>query len=236
MRTLTASAAKDIGVRMFDGSMRGSDYNDGGFGSFSLPVYTLYEATHAALGPARAFSDAARSYFLNPGNPFSYTTWGKSVAAACEVFERVTRRYGKPGFGLESTLVGGERVAVREGVVWQRPFCKLVHFARNVKSQRRADPKILLVAPMSGHYATLLRGTVAAFLPNHEVYVTDWEDARMVPVSAGSFDLDDYIDYVISMLHALGGDTHIIGVCQPSVPVLAAVALMERKDDPFVPL
>jgi poly(3-hydroxybutyrate) depolymerase len=221
---------------MFDGSMRGSDYNDGGFGSFSLPVYTFYEATHAALGPARAFSDAARSYFLNPGNPFSYTTWGKSVAAACEVFERVTRRYGKPGFGLESTLVGGERVAVREEVVWQRPFCKLVHFARNVKSQRRADPKILLVAPMSGHYATLLRGTVAAFLPNHEVYVTDWEDARMVPVSAGSFDLDDYIDYVISMLHALGGDTHIIAVCQPSVPVMAAVSRMEAEKDPYSPL
>src|SRR5215218_10713618 len=109
---------------MFDGSMRGSEFNSGGFGGFSVPVYSLYEATHAALGPARAFSDAAQAYFQNPGNPFSYTPWGKSVAAACEVFERVTRRYGKPSFGIETTLVGGERVAVREEVAWQRPFCR----------------------------------------------------------------------------------------------------------------
>jgi len=221
---------------MFDGSMDGSGYSGGAFGAFSMPVYSLYEATHAALGPARALSDATKAYFLNPGNPFSHTPWGKSVAAACEVFERVTRRYGKPAFGLDTTLVGGERVSVREEIVWQRPFCKLIHFARAIKAQRRPDPKILLVAPMSGHYATLLRGTVAAFLPNHEVYITDWEDARMVPLSAGSFDLDDYIDYVVSMLHALGPDTHVVGVCQPSVPVMAAVSRMEAEKDPYIPL
>jgi poly(3-hydroxybutyrate) depolymerase len=100
---------------------------------------------------------------------------------------------------------------------------------------RRPQPKVLLVAPMSGHFATLLRGTVEAFLPNHEVYITDWTDARMVPVSAGAFDLDTYIDYVIAMLHALGGDVHVVGVCQPSVPVLAAVSLMEADKDPNVP-
>jgi poly(3-hydroxybutyrate) depolymerase len=222
---------------MFDGSMHGSEYGGGlgGFGGFSVPVYSLYEATHAALGPARAFSDATRALFLNPGNPLSHTPWGKSVAAACELFERVTRRYGKPSFGIDTTLVSGERVAVREEVVWERAFCKLIHFARSLRSQRRQDPKILLVAPMSGHYATLLRGTVAAFLPNHEVYITDWEDARMVPLSAGRFDLDDYIDYVVSMLHALGPDTHVIGVCQPSVPVMAAVSRMEAEGDPYAP-
>jgi poly(3-hydroxybutyrate) depolymerase len=216
---------------MFDRSVTGSE-----FGSASVPVYALYEATHAALGPARAFSDATKAFFLNPGNPFSHTPWGKSVAAACEVFERVTRRYGKPTFGIDSVLVGGERVAVHEDVVWQRPFCQLLHFARAITGARRPDPKVLIVAPMSGHYATLLRGTVEAFLPNHEVYITDWTDARMVPLSDGNFDLDDYIDYVISMLHALGPDTHVIAVCQPSVPVMAAVARMEADSDVYAPL
>jgi poly(3-hydroxybutyrate) depolymerase len=206
-----------------------------GMGAISTPVYALYETTHAALGPSRAFSDATRAFFENPGNPMSKTPWGKSVAAACEVFERVTRRYGKPAFGIHDTLVGGERVAVHEDVVWQRPFCNLLHFSRSIRGNRRPDPKLLIVAPMSGHYATLLRGTVEAFLPNHEVYITDWIDARMVPISDGRFDLDDYIDYIISMLHALGPDTHVIGVCQPSVPVMAAVSRMEAERDPYAP-
>ena len=220
-----------------DGVMMFEDFSGNlGFGAMSMPVYALYEATHAALGPTRALSDATRAFFENPGNPFSKTPWGKSVAAACEVFERVTRRYGKPAFGIQDVLVGGERVAVHEDVVWQRPFCNLIHFNRSIRASRRPDPKMLIVAPMSGHYATLLRGTVAAFLPNHEVYITDWVDARMVPLSEGSFDLDDYIDYVISMLHTLGPDTHVIGVCQPSVPVMAAVSRMEAEDDPYTPL
>ncbi|MEW9308560.1 MULTISPECIES: polyhydroxyalkanoate depolymerase [Labrys] len=207
-----------------------------GLGAISAPVYTIYEATHAALGPTRAFSDATRAFFENPGNPFSMTTWGKSVAAACEVFERVTRRYGKPEFGIKDVLVGGERVAVHEEVVWRRPFCNLLRFSRAIRGNHRPDPKLLIVAPMSGHYATLLRGTVEAFLPNHEVYITDWTDARLVPVSEGRFDLDDYIDYIISMLHVLGPDTHVIGVCQPSVPVMAAVSRMEAENDPYAPL
>ena len=220
-----------------DGVMMFEDFSGNlGFGAMSIPVYAFYEATHAALGPTRALSDATRAFFENPGNPFSKTPWGKSVAAACEVFERVTRRYGKPAFGIQDVLVGGERVAVHEDVVWQRPFCNLIHFNRSIRASRRPDPKMLIVAPMSGHYATLLRGTVAAFLPNHEVYITDWVDARMVPLSEGSFDLDDYIDYVISMLHTLGPDTHVIGVCQPSVPVMAAVSRMEAEDDPYTPL
>jgi poly(3-hydroxybutyrate) depolymerase len=159
------------------------------------------------------------------------------MAAACELFERSTRRYGKPEWQISSTLVGGERVPVHISTVWERPFCKLIHFERAFEHPpKRPQPRLLIVAPMSGHHASLLRGTVEAFLPNHDVYITDWVDARMVPVSEGSFDLDDYIDYLISILHALGGDTHAIAVCQPSVPVLAAVAIMEADDDPYVPV
>jgi poly(3-hydroxybutyrate) depolymerase len=200
----------------------------------SLPLYHLYELQHAALGPFRAAADATRLFFQNPVNPWTYTVVGKSLAAGCEMFERVTRRYGKPEWGIHSTLVGGERVSVHPQIVWQRPFCNLVHFER-VTLRPRRDPKVLIVAPMSGHYATLLRGTVEALLPDHDLYITDWADARMVPLTEGAFDLDDYIDYVISILHALGGDTHVIAVCQPSVPVLAAVSLMAARNDPYAP-
>jgi poly(3-hydroxybutyrate) depolymerase len=125
---------------------------------------------------------------------------------------------------------------VTEKVVWERPFCRLVHFERDLPAAERVrDPKILLVAPMSGHFATLLRGTVEALLPGHEVYITDWQDARDVPVTAGRFDLDDYIDYVREMLRYFAGDVHVFAVCQPAVPVLAAVSLMEQDHDPAVP-
>ena len=203
----------------------------------STPLYWLYEMSHAALNPTRALADATRLFFKNPINPLYFTTFGKSVAAAAEVFERSTRRYGKPGWRIASTLVGGERVPVHVSTFWERPFCRLTHFQRVfANAPKRPQPRLLIVAPLSGHHATLLRGTVEAFLPNHDVYITDWADARTVPVTAGSFNLDDYIDYVISMLHALGGDTHVIAVCQPSVPVLAAVALMEAQNDPYTPL
>src|SRR4029077_3254730 len=203
----------------------------------STPLYWLYELTHAALNPARAVADATRLAFRNPINPLYSTSFGKSVVAAAELFERSTRRYGRPEWRISSTLVGGERVPVRVESVWERPFCRLLHFGRVFeRAPRRQQPRLLIVAPLSGHYATLLRGTVEAFLPNHDVYITEWVDARMVPLADGRFDLDDYIDYVISMLHALGGNTHVVAVCQPSVPVLAAVACMEAKDDPYVPL
>jgi poly(3-hydroxybutyrate) depolymerase len=200
------------------------------------PMYWLWELSHAALNPARAIADATRLYYKNPINPLAATTFGKSMAAAAELFERSTRRYGRPEWEITDTTVGGERVPVHITVPWERPFCRLVRFERSIGHMpHRPQPRLLIVAPMSGHYATLLRGTVEAFLPNHDVYVTDWVDARMVPLSAGTFDLDDYIDYVISILHFLGGDTHVIAVCQPSVPVLAAVAAMEAADDPNVP-
>jgi poly(3-hydroxybutyrate) depolymerase len=208
---------------------------DGGL-VLSAPMYWFYELSHAALNPSRAFADAAKLYFKSPVNPLSFTTLGKSIAAACELFERSTRRYGRPEWEIASTLVGGERVPVQIASVWERPFCRLLHFERMLThAPRRPQPKILIVAPMSGHYPTLLRGTVEAFLPNHEVYITEWVDARMVPLADGAFDLDDYIDYLVSMLHKLQGDTHVIAVCQPSVPVLAAVARMEAEDDPYAP-
>ena len=183
----------------------------------------------------RAYADAVKLFYSNPLNPFSHTAFGRSVAATAELFERTTRRYGKPSFGLDSTKVGFKKVAVSEEVVWSRPFCDLIHFKRDLPAGTRPSPKLLMVAPMSGHYATLLRGTVEALLPHADVYITDWTDARMVPVTEGRFDLDDYVDYIIDMLHALGPDTHVMGVCQPSVPVLAAVAIMEGRGDRFAP-
>jgi poly(3-hydroxybutyrate) depolymerase len=197
--------------------------------------YQLYEMNLAALQPARAVADAVRMLYSNPLNPFSHTPFGRAVAASAELFERTTRRYGKPAFGLDATTIDGRTVPVAERIVWARPFCNLIRFERSLPAGRRPDPKLLIVAPMSGHYATLLRGTVEAMLPHADVHITDWVDARMVPVSQGHFDLDDYIDYVVGMFHALGPDTHVIAVCQPSVPVLAAVSLMEARGDRFAP-
>ncbi|ANM08473.1 polyhydroxyalkanoate depolymerase [Rhizobium leguminosarum bv. trifolii] len=199
--------------------------------------YQLYELNHAAMAPFRAAADIMRFAYANPLNPFSHTPLGRTMAASLEMFERTTRRYGKPEFGLKQTAIGGQMVSVREEIVWSRPFCNLLHFARNVPAAARGgnDPRILIVAPMSGHYATLLRGTVEALLPSADVYITDWIDARMVPMTEGTFDFDDYVDYVIEMLHFLGHDTHVIAVCQPSVPVLAAAAVMEEANDPLSP-
>ncbi|TCS02469.1 MULTISPECIES: polyhydroxyalkanoate depolymerase [unclassified Rhizobium] len=197
--------------------------------------YQLYELNHAALAPFRAAADIMRFAYANPLNPFSQTPMGRTISAGLEMFERTTRRYGKPEFGLDETLVDGRKVVVREEVVWARSFCNLLHFSRDVPAGHSGDPRILIVAPMSGHYATLLRGTVEALLPSADIYITDWLDARMVPMTEGTFDLSDYIDYVVEMLHFLGHDTHVIAVCQPSVPVLAAAAIMEEAKDPLAP-
>jgi poly(3-hydroxybutyrate) depolymerase len=195
--------------------------------------YQFYEMNRAAISPYRALAGATKLFYANPMNPLGQTAFGRSIAAACEVFERATRRYGKPAFDLPETMVDGRQVPVAERVVWRMPFCNLVHFERALPLDRAKDPTILIVAPMSGHYATLLRGTVEALLPHAEVYITDWIDARSVPVSDGSFDLDDYIDYVINMIHHLGPKTHIVAVCQPSVPVLAAASVMAARNDPL---
>jgi poly(3-hydroxybutyrate) depolymerase len=203
----------------------------------TTPLYWMYEMGQASLNPIRAMTDATKLLFQNPLNPLAHTEFGKSIAASCELFERTTRRYGKPEWGIKDVEVSGMRVPVHVHPIWERPFCKLLYFERMItRPPRKPQPRVLIVAPMSGHYATLLRGTVEAFLPDHDVYITDWADARMVPMSAGRFDLDDYIDYVIEMLQYLGGNVHVVAVCQPSVPVIAAAALMEASHDPFVPL
>lgn len=199
-------------------------------------LYHLYELNQAALTPARAAADAYRLLFRNPLNPASHTPIGRGAAAALELFERTTRRYRKPAWDIGTTEVDGREVQVRERVLIGKPFCNLVHFERAVSTRRRAkDSKILVVAPLAGHYPTLLRGTVRDLLPHHDVYVTEWQDARFVPRAEGPFDLDDYIDYVIEFLRYFGGDVHVLAVCQPTVPVFAAVALMEGRGDPAVP-
>jgi poly(3-hydroxybutyrate) depolymerase len=198
-------------------------------------AYLWYETAHWMLSPVRAATDATRLLFENPANPLSRTPYGRTVAAACELFERTTRRYDKPTFGLDATVVAGKPAAVTERTVWERPFCRVIAFDRAIVGEAAPQPKLLIVAPMSGHYATLLRGTVEAFLPTHQVFVTDWVDARLVPLAAGLFDLDDYIDYVMSMARSLGPNLHVLAVCQPSVPVIAAVARMEAESDPLAP-
>ena len=156
-------------------------------------LYQLHEMHHAAIAPLRLAAEAGRDLFRNPFNPLAYTPYGRTVAATCDILEQTPRRRGKPAFGLEHTTIGGKRVPVREEVVGRESFCRLVHFVR--EGAAPDDPRVLIVAPLSGHYATLLRGTVAELLPDHEVYITDWLNARMVPLAEGDFDLDDYIDY-----------------------------------------
>jgi poly(3-hydroxybutyrate) depolymerase len=196
-------------------------------------LYHVYDLHHAAIAPFRFMTEATQATFLHPFVPASYTGFGRAVAAGAELMERTTRRFGKPVFGLRSTTIDGAEVAVTEVDAVRRPFGNLKHF---VRATERKDPKLLIVAPLSGHYATLLRGTVEALLPHHDVYITDWTNARNVPVSLGGFHLDDYIAYVIDFLHRLGPGTHVLAVCQPAVPVLAAASLMAQANDPCRPL
>src|SRR6185312_5062383 len=187
----SAATQQGLGIkRMAIGEFGGAAKLSGDNGLLlSTPLYWFYEMGNAALNPSRAFADATKLFFKNPANPLSHTTYGKSVAAAMEVFERSTRRYRKPEWHIDSTTVGGERVPVHIKSIWQRPFCNLLHFEREfAHPPRRPQPKLLIVAPMSGHYPTLLRGTVETFLPNHDVYITEWVDARQVPLSEGRFD------------------------------------------------
>ncbi len=200
-------------------------------------LYHWFEMSRAGFGPARFAAETTRLFLNNPLNPITHTPFARQAVAAAEVFERTTRRYPKPEFGLKTTRVDGIPVRVSEEVVWETPFCKLVHFKRDIDRTRASqDPRLLIVAPMSGHFATLLRGTVETFLPDHEVYITDWQDAREIPLSAGHFDLDDYIDTAADIFRFFAGDVHVFSVCQPSVPVLAATAIMEADGDPHVPL
>jgi len=196
-------------------------------------LYHLYDLQHLAMTPVRLQAELMRSAFQNPFNPMSYTQMGRTLSASAEMMERATRRFGRPEFGLHETIIGGETVDVEEDVVAEKPFCNLLHFKRDCK---RNDPTVLVVSPLSGHYATLLRGTVKALLPHHNVYITDWEDARQVPHSDGEFNLDTYITYLREFMSLLGPNTHVVGVCQPVVPVMAAVSLMASENDPNQPL
>ncbi len=196
----------------------------------------MYELAHAALTPARAAADGAKFLFRNPLNPLSNTSMGRGTAAAAELVERSTRRYEKPQFGVFSAQVNGRSVGVQEMCVWQKPFCRLLHFRRDLPEKEIAkSSRVLVVAPLSGHFATLLRGTVEGLLPFHEVYITDWTDVRTVPAAEGAFGLEDYVDDVIEMIRLFKGDVHVMAVCQPSVPVLVAVSHMEAGRDPHAP-
>jgi poly(3-hydroxybutyrate) depolymerase len=196
-------------------------------------LYQYYELQRASLEPMRLLASSALSLLDMPGNPLRPTALGRYAAAALDSFEHNTQYFGKPAFGHRFTSIDGAQVAVTEEVVHRDVWCDLLHFRREVS--RPNDPTLLIVAPLSGHFATLLRGTVEAFLPDHDVYITDWANARDVPVAAHDFDLDDYIDTVIGHLHHLGPHTHVLAVCQPAVPVLAATALMNAADDALAP-
>ncbi len=196
-------------------------------------LYHHYEMQRLALAPMRAFASNMLGILKLPGNPMRQTQFGRVSAAMLDSFEHSTRQFGKPAFGHDSTIIDGETVAVVEEAVLVRPWVELKRFKR--LADRPNDPPVLIVAPMSGHYATLLRGTVKAMLPDHDVYITDWSDARDVPTTVGDFSLDDYIDTVIDCIRMLGRDVHVIAVCQPAVPVLAAVALMNAANDPDAP-
>jgi poly(3-hydroxybutyrate) depolymerase len=182
--------------------------------------------------PFNSWAGALKDLWSHPAFPMSGTSFGRAVASASELLERATRRYPKPPFDLATTQIDGRSVAVREVPWLPTPFCNLIRFERDVT---REDPKVLLVAPLSGHHASLLRDTVAQLLPDHDLYLTDWIDARLVPLSAGRFDLDDYIDLVQRFIRSIGSDVHVVAVCQPSVPVLAAVSLMAESGDPAAP-
>src|SRR6185312_15882486 len=195
-------------------------------------LYYAYELQRQLAKPVRFWANAVEQVYSSPYNPWAETWFGKSMAASAEIVSRLTQNYSKPAFGLATTEVDGKAVAVNEEILLRKPFCQLLHFHRDTVQR---DPKVLLVAPMSGHYATLLRGTVEALLPEHDVYVTDWIDARDVPLAQGNFDLDDYIDYIVEFCRYLGPDVHVIAVCQPSVPVMGAAALMAQARDPRQP-
>ncbi|MGE3143006.1 MAG: polyhydroxyalkanoate depolymerase [Hyphomonadaceae bacterium] len=203
-------------------------------------LYSLYEMSHWSVGPMRLAAQLQTMALRSPLNPIKESEVSRTMAAASDLFEAVTRRYAKPGWRLHETTVQGVRVPVRPVRVWGGQWCQLIHFERDEAALRkarggRADPSVLIVAPLSGHYATLLRGTVETFLPDYEVYITDWADARMAPIVAGRFDLNDYIDHIIDMLHTLGPDMHVVAVCQPGPAVLAAVSLMAAAGDVCAP-
>jgi poly(3-hydroxybutyrate) depolymerase len=201
-------------------------------------LYQLHEWQRKFLNPISHWAQVTSELFSSPYSPLAYTPFARRMAAGYELLHRLGKHYEKPEFGLDSTLVDGAAVPVAEETVLSKPFCRLLHFARDLSALpagRAADPRVLIFAPLSGHYATLLRDTVRTLLPDHDVYITDWTDARTVPLSYGPFHLDDYVGYAIEFIRLLGPDVHLISVCQPTVPVLAAVSLMSTANDAALP-
>lgn len=196
-------------------------------------LYDAYDMQRSLLAGASAMAGAGAQWFANPANPWSYVGVGPLVASALDVFAHASAPRGKPEFGLAHTVVDGREVEVREEILLRLPFGQLKRF---VRQGVEGGPKLLIVAPMSGHYATLLRGTVERLLPRHDVYITDWRDAKMAPLEDGDFSFDDYVDYLVAFLDAIGPGAHMLAVCQPSVPSYAAVALMSADDHPATPL
>ena len=196
-------------------------------------LYNAYELNRALLTSASAWASVTAELLNNPAMPFGYAGLGPVVASALDVFAHASAPRGKPEFGIETVAVDGAVHPVTESIVLRRPFGNLLRFTHAGLPENA--PRLMVVAPMSGHYATLLRGTVARMLERAEVYVTDWADARMVPTEAGGFDLDDYIDYLIGFLEHIGPGTHMLAVCQPSVPSLAATAVMGAAGHPCRP-
>ena len=196
-------------------------------------LYHAYELQRSWLNSASALASISAEVLNNPTNPLGYVGIGPMASSALEVFAHATAPRGKPAFGIETVAINGKVFPVEEATVVNKPFGDLKRF-RHAGLAKNA-PRLLIVAPMSGHYATLLRGTVWRMLESCEVYITDWADAKEVPLHEGSFDLDDYIDYLIEFLQFLGPDTHVVAVCQPSVPAFAATAVMAAANDPATP-
>ena len=199
-------------------------------------LYDTYEVQRSLFAGASKLAGMGAGWLNNPANPLSYSSMGPLVAASLDVFAHAAAPRGKPEFGLHSTIIGRKIVPVREEIVLRKPFGQLKHFCREGHDK---GPHLLIVAPMSGHYATLLRGTVQRLLPSFDVYITDWRDAKLVPLADGHFDLDDYIDYLVEFLELIGQKTgerpHLLAVCQPAVPAFAATALMGEDRNPYRP-
>jgi len=203
-------------------------------------LYALHEAAYYASSPLREAARVARDFWGSPLNPAASTDFGRRIHAGADLFTNVTRRYGKPAWNIDTIKVGQVDVRVRPTVVWESPWARVIQFDRDMADMRRAgkfslDPAVLIVAPLSGHYATLLRGTVEAFLPDHAVFIVDWVNAREVSMLEGRFDFHDYIDHIIQMLAVLGPRPNVVAVCQPGPPVLAAAALMAEENHPSRP-
>jgi len=199
-------------------------------------LYQLYETQRALLSPFAEFASATSKLYNHPLSPFAHTPGAQRVSAGLDLMHRLSKDYEKPQFGITSVKVDKVDVAVQEQVAIAKPFCRLLRFKRfsdevSVLHHLKDDPTVLVVAPLSGHHSTLLRETVRELLKDHKVFITDWTDARMVPLDAGPFHLDDYIAYVQEFIRHIGPDVNVISVCQPTVPVLAAISLMASRGE-----